>query len=92
MAPTGCRSATARSLQRWVDWRDGALPRRPGWRRRSALPMISRSCRRPLRRVLGQRTAHNVLAELPARDPGDRVLVIHAHHDAARTGIVFHPG
>jgi hypothetical protein len=47
--------------------------------------------RRPLRRVLGQRTAHNVLAELPARGPGDRVLVIHAHHDAARTGIVFHP-
>jgi hypothetical protein len=48
--------------------------------------------RRPLRRVLKQRTAHNVVAEVPTREATDRTLVIHAHHDAARTGIVFHPG
>ena len=47
--------------------------------------------RRPLRRVLKQRTAHNVLGQLPTQEPGEHTLVIHAHHDAARTGIVFHP-
>lgn len=45
---------------------------------------------RLLRRVLGTRTAHNVLATAGA--PGARhTLVIHAHHDAAHTGLVFHP-
>jgi hypothetical protein len=48
--------------------------------------------RRPLRRVLKQRTAHNVLAQTPTENPSDRTLVIHAHHDAAPTGLVFHPG
>lgn len=46
---------------------------------------------RPLRRVLRQRAAHNVIAEIEP-DAGDgRTVVVHAHHDAARTGIVFHP-
>jgi len=48
--------------------------------------------RRPLRRVLRQRTAHNVLAQIEPTAPApERTLVIHAHHDAARTGVVFHP-
>jgi hypothetical protein len=47
--------------------------------------------RRPLRRMLGQRIAHNVVAELAPEDPDGSALVIHAHHDAARTGLVFHP-
>jgi hypothetical protein len=47
--------------------------------------------RRPLRRVLPQRTTTNVIAEL-GPDAPTRTLVVHAHHDAARTGIVFHPG
>jgi hypothetical protein len=47
--------------------------------------------RRPLRRVLPQRIAHNVLADLPAEVADGRTLVIHAHHDATRTGVVFHP-
>jgi hypothetical protein len=47
--------------------------------------------RRPLRRALGRRVAHNVIGEY---GPPDAVhtLVIHAHHDAAHTGLVFHPG
>jgi len=48
--------------------------------------------RRPLRSVLGQRMAHNVLAEVSPLEAGGHTLVIHAHHDAARTGLVFHPG
>lgn len=47
--------------------------------------------RRPLRRALRQRTAHNVLADISPEDPSGHTLVIHAHHDAARTGLVFHP-
>jgi len=46
---------------------------------------------RPLRRVLRQRTISNVVAEF-APASADRTLVVHAHHDAAHTGIVFHPG
>jgi Peptidase family M28 len=47
--------------------------------------------RRPLRRLLPRRLARNVIAEYgPAADAP--TLVIHAHHDAARTGLVFHPG
>jgi hypothetical protein len=45
---------------------------------------------RPLRRLLARRTAHNVLAEL-GRPSAARTLVIHAHHDAAPTGLVFDP-
>lgn len=47
--------------------------------------------RRPLRRLLKQRTAHNVVAEVPPIEKAEHTLVIHAHHDAARTGVVFHP-
>lgn len=46
---------------------------------------------RPLRRWLRQRTVHNVLAEVSPSQPDGRTLVIHAHHDAARTGLIFHP-
>jgi hypothetical protein len=46
---------------------------------------------RPLRKILPRRTARNVIGEYgPPR--ADRTLVIHAHHDAAHTGLVFHPG
>jgi Peptidase family M28 len=47
--------------------------------------------RRPLRRMLSQRIAHNVLAEVSPVSHNGNTLVIHAHHDAARTGLVFHP-
>ncbi|HEY7075747.1 MAG TPA: M28 family peptidase [Solirubrobacteraceae bacterium] len=46
--------------------------------------------RRLARRALPRGRAYNVLAEAgPAGAP--RTLVLHAHHDAARTGLVFHP-
>jgi Peptidase family M28 len=49
--------------------------------------------RRPLRRLLRQRTTSNVVAEVEPERPGRHahVLVVHAHHDAARSGLVFHP-
>jgi hypothetical protein len=47
--------------------------------------------RRPLRRRLRQRTAHNVVAEIAPAAPSGHTVVIHAHHDAARTGVIFHP-
>ena len=46
--------------------------------------------KRPLRRLLPRRTAHNVLCEIGPAD-AERTVVIVAHHDAAHPGIVFHP-
>jgi Peptidase family M28 len=45
---------------------------------------------RPLRRLLGRRTARNVIGEYGSVD-AERTLLICAHHDAAHTGLVFHP-
>lgn len=49
--------------------------------------------RQLLRRRLRQREAVNVVAEFAAAAPrgGDRTVVVHAHHDAAHSGLVFHP-
>jgi Peptidase family M28 len=46
--------------------------------------------KRLLRRVLPRRTTYNVVSELGAADP-QRTIVLIAHHDAAHSGIVFHP-
>jgi hypothetical protein len=46
---------------------------------------------RRLRRLLPRRTTYNVICELG--DPtAERTIVFIAHHDAAHSGIVFHPG
>ena len=45
---------------------------------------------RPLRRLLPRRTIHNVVCEIGPAD-AERTAVIVAHHDAAHSGIVFHP-
>jgi hypothetical protein len=46
--------------------------------------------RRRLRRLLPRRTTYNVVCELG--DPGaERTIVLIAHHDAAHSGLVFHP-
>jgi hypothetical protein len=47
--------------------------------------------RRRLRNRLGQRTTHNVICELGPAD-AERTVVIVAHHDAAHSGLIFHPG
>jgi hypothetical protein len=45
---------------------------------------------RRLRRVLPERTTYNVVCELG--DPeAERTVVVIAHHDAAHSGLVFHP-
>lgn len=46
--------------------------------------------RRRLRRVLPRRTTYNVVCELGDPDAEHTVVVI-AHHDAAHSGLVFHP-
>ena len=46
--------------------------------------------RRRLRRVLPKRTTYNVLCELGPAD-AERTVVVVAHHDAAHSGLVFHP-
>lgn len=46
--------------------------------------------KRPLRRLLPKRTTHNVVCELgPAG--AERTVVLIAHHDAAHSGLIFHP-
>ena len=46
--------------------------------------------KRRLRRVLPRRTTYNVVCELG--DPqAERTVVLSAHHDAAHSGLVFHP-
>jgi hypothetical protein len=45
---------------------------------------------RRLRKVLAKRTAYNVLCEFGPAD-AERTMVIVAHHDAAHSGLIFHP-
>jgi acetylornithine deacetylase/succinyl-diaminopimelate desuccinylase-like protein len=45
---------------------------------------------RRLRRLLPQRQTHNVVAEIGPAD-AERTVVFVAHHDAAHSGLVFHP-
>ncbi len=45
---------------------------------------------RRLRRVLPKRTTYNVLCELGDAE-AERTVVLIAHHDAAHSGLVFHP-
>jgi hypothetical protein len=46
---------------------------------------------RPVRRVLPENEASNVVCELG--DPeAERTVVLVAHHDAAHAGLIFHPG
>jgi Peptidase family M28 len=46
--------------------------------------------KRRLRRALPTRTTYNVICELGPAD-AERTVVLIAHHDAAHSGIVFHP-
>jgi Peptidase family M28 len=46
--------------------------------------------KRWLRRALPRRTTYNVVCELGAAD-AERAVVLIAHHDAAHSGLVFHP-
>jgi hypothetical protein len=46
---------------------------------------------RRLRRLLPRRTTYNVVCELGDLD-AERTVVVIAHHDAAHSGLVFHPG
>jgi len=46
--------------------------------------------KRLLRRLLPRRTTYNVLCELGPVD-AERTVVVIAHHDAAHSGLVFHP-
>jgi Peptidase family M28 len=46
--------------------------------------------RRRFRSLLWKRTAHNVVAEAGPAD-AERTVVLLAHHDAAHSGLVFHP-
>lgn len=45
---------------------------------------------RALRRLLPKRTTANVVAEVVGPDPRRTVIVV-SHHDAAHSGLVFHP-
>lgn len=45
----------------------------------------------PLRRVLPAGRGCNVVARVPAAGDAVRTLVVVAHHDAARTGLAWHP-
>jgi Peptidase family M28 len=46
--------------------------------------------KRLLRRLLPRRTTYNVVCELGPAD-AERTVVLIAHHDAAHSGLVFHP-
>jgi Peptidase family M28 len=46
--------------------------------------------KRVLRRALPRRTTYNVVCELGPAD-AERTVVLIAHHDAAHSGLVFHP-
>jgi hypothetical protein len=44
-----------------------------------------------LRRLLPARQGYSVEAHIPSKDPASRTLVLVAHHDAAQTGLIWHP-
>jgi hypothetical protein len=46
--------------------------------------------RRPLRRLLPKRTTYNVVCEIGPAE-AERTVVLIAHHDAAHSGLIFHP-
>jgi hypothetical protein len=46
--------------------------------------------KRPLRRLLPKRTSYNVVCELGPVE-AERTVVLIAHHDAAHSGLIFHP-
>lgn len=46
--------------------------------------------KRRLRRLLPQRETSNVICEVGPED-AERTVVVIAHHDAARSGLIFHP-
>lgn len=46
--------------------------------------------KRPLRRLLPKRTTYNVICELGPAE-AERTVVLIAHHDAAHSGLIFHP-
>lgn len=46
--------------------------------------------KRPLRRLLRKRTSSNVVCELGPAE-AERTIVLIAHHDAAHSGLIFHP-
>jgi len=46
---------------------------------------------RPLRRLLPRGEGANVIARVPARDAARGTVVVVAHHDAARTGLMWSP-
>jgi Peptidase family M28 len=46
--------------------------------------------KRRLRRALPRRTTYNVVCELGPTD-AERTVVVIAHHDAAHSGLIFHP-
>lgn len=45
----------------------------------------------PLRRLLPAGEGANVVGRIPSRGPRERTLVLVAHHDAAHTGLMWHP-
>ncbi len=78
-----------------------ALARGPGRRRRLGATLLAAAAaaaiwddvgggRMWFRRLLPARATHNVVAETGDRDAMDTVVLI-AHHDAAHSGLVFHP-
>jgi Peptidase family M28 len=46
--------------------------------------------KRPLRRLLPERTTYNVVCELGPAE-AERTVVLIAHHDSAHSGLIFHP-
>jgi hypothetical protein len=77
----GVRGIRGRSLAA------AALGAAAAWAAADELPPRSRR----LRRALPPRTATNVVATLGPAD-ARRTIVLVAHHDAAHSGLVFHPG
>lgn len=73
-------------------WAAGARRRRGAALAALTLLELDASGRaQPLRRILPAGEGTDVLARIPPAGPRRRTLVLVAHHDAARTGMVWHP-
>jgi hypothetical protein len=52
---------------------------------------LENTCRGWVSRVLPRETSQNVVGRIPARGELRRKVVLSAHYDTARTGLLFHP-
>ena len=97
LAAAGATAVTTQSFRYSPGWGlaqvvqmlAAATGRLPALAALAALELDFSGRAQPLRRVLPRGEGANVLARVPAREAADSTVVLVAHHDAAKTGLLW---